>query len=107
MCDGRGDRQTHNWFVPQVADQLVEGGPALWLVGPAVAEQGVHGRGAALGLGEPDPRLQVVDHLPVLHPEEGLLAQREDLPRANGLNTHRHTQSIEKTLQLVWKASAD
>lgn len=61
--------------MPQGADQLAEGGPALWLISPAVAEEGVHGGGTALGFGEPDSRLQVVDHLPVLHPEEGLLAQ--------------------------------
>lgn len=60
--------------MPQGADELAEGGSTTWLVGPAVGQHGVHGGWAALRFGEPDPRLKLVDHLPVLKPEERLLA---------------------------------
>lgn len=75
--------------VPQGADELAEGGPTMRLVGPAAGQHGVHGGRAALRFGEPDTGLELVDHLPVLQPEERLLAHGEDLPHAHTL---RHIQ---------------
>lgn len=69
--------------VPKGANKVPEGGASLWLKGPAAGDQGIDGGGTALWFEEANSRLQLVDDLPVLQPEERLLSHREDLP-----NTH-------------------
>lgn len=81
--------------VPQGADELPEAGPGVRLVGPAAGEQGVDGGRAVLWFGESNSRLQLVDHLPVLQPEERLLGHREDLPHTHAwLNTHTRSDVL-------------
>lgn len=59
--------------VPQGADELAEVGSGMRLIGPAAGEHGVYGGRAELRFGESNSRLQLVDYLPILQPEEWLL----------------------------------
>ena len=70
--------------VPDLEDQVGEGGSLPGVVGPAAGHEGVERRGAVLGFGKADPLLQLVDHVPVLQPEERLLTPTQDLPQTHG-----------------------
>lgn len=61
--------------VPQGADELAELGSGVRLIGPAAGEEGVYVGRAELRFGESDSRLQLVDYLAILQPEERLLGQ--------------------------------
>lgn len=84
---------------PEGADKLSEGGSAGRLIGPAAGEQSVDGRGALLRFRKANSRLQLVNHLTVLQPEEGLLGQRENLPDAHAYdNTNNNTVTAMQNL---------
>lgn len=78
--------------IPQGAHQLAEARAAMWLVGPAARKQGVDGGRAELRFRESNPRLQLIDHLTILQPEEWLLGQGEYLPHTHTLlSTHMNS----------------
>lgn len=80
---------------PEGADELAEAGAAVRFVGPAAGQQGVECGWAVLGFGESNSTLQLVDHLPILQPEERLLGHWEDLPHTHTwLNIHTNTCTI-------------
>ena len=69
--------------VPDLDHQLSEGGAFLGVVGPAAGHEGVEGGGALVWFGQPDALFQLVDHIPVLQPEERLLPTAYYLPQAH------------------------
>lgn len=71
------------FLLPDLHHQLGEVWPLPVVVGPAAGHEGVEGWGAVLRLGQPDALFQLVDHVPVLQPEERLLAVTHDLPHAH------------------------
>lgn len=84
--------------LPEGASDVGELGSQVWLIGPALGHQRVHCGWAELGFGESDPWLQLVNHLAVLQPKEGLLGHWEDLPHA-----HACTKTPLVLLLLFWR----
>lgn len=70
--------------VPDLDHQLSEAGSLSGVVGPAAGHERVQRRGAGLGLGQPDPLLQLVDDVSVFEPEKRLLPVAHYLPHAHG-----------------------